>query len=637
MQNYIIFLNLTTNTPNYLAICPLNRNFAPMKQLKKGFVYYLLASLWAGILFLFYIVGDAITESMDLLGWVFYITSCISHAALLVLVLFLVFYLPWALLRLRKLAAVLFVTTVSLVSMLSFVNMQVYKIYRFHINGFILNLLTGPGADEIFDFDTKLYLTEGAMLLGIVALCIGLWFLAGRILAVCRRKYLVGSTLFLVLCLLTANGCYTYGSFVVRPTIVKTARLLPYYFPLSATGLLKDLGFERKVLELDSEIDGDLNYPLHAISVDSSQSKRPNIVFILIDSWSKRALTEECMPNLWQLAHETQWYDNHVSCSNGTRYAVFGLFSGIQPYYYSVFEASRTSPVIVDCLLKQGYDFRTYPSATLKAPDFRRILFHQVPNLRTDTEGDTSYERDLRIKDDLIADLPMLKERQQPFFAFIFFDLLHAYSLPKELLNRFQPSWEYGNFSVLNNEMDPTPFWNLYRNSAYQTDKMVGELVQALKANGLYDNTLVFITGDHSQEYNENHKNYWGHNSNFSQYQIGVPLLVHEPGDSVPQHFSHRTTHYDFVPTILHNYLGVQNPLDDYTAGRLLSDRTPRLWHFVGNELRYAFLVEGDTILTKEGAGYVEVTDARLNPVEDYHINAKAFNEAMKGLNRFFK
>ena len=64
---------------------------------------------------------------------------------------------------------------------------------------------------------------------------------------------------------------------------------------------------------------------------------------------------------------------------------------------------------------------------------------------------------------------------------------------------------------------------------------------------------------------------------------------------------------------------------------------TPRLWHFVGNELRYAFLVEGDTILTKEGAGYVEVTDARLNPVEDYHINAKAFNEAMKGLNRFFK
>jgi membrane-anchored protein YejM (alkaline phosphatase superfamily) len=101
--------------------------------------------------------------------------------------------------------------------------------------------------------------------------------------------------------------------------------------------------------------------------------------------------------------------------------------------------------------------------------------------------------------------------------------------------------------------------------------------------------------------------------------------------------YLHRTTHYDFVPTLMHNYLGVTNPIEDYCAGRLLNDRSPRLWHFVGNELRYAFLVEGDTILTKEGAGYVEVTDAHLNPVDDYHINPKAFNKAIHGLNRFFK
>jgi len=91
------------------------------------------------------------------------------------------------------------------------------------------------------------------------------------------------------------------------------------------------------------------------------------------------------------------------------------------------------------------------------------------------------------------------------------------------------------------------------------------------------------------------------------------------------------------VPTLMHDYLGVTNPIDDYCNGHLLSDTTPRLWHYAGNELRYAFIVEGDTILTKEGAGYIEVTDEHLNPVNDYHINAKAFNEAMKRLNRFFK
>ena len=88
---------------------------------------------------------------------------------------------------------------------------------------------------------------------------------------------------------------------------------------------------------------------------------------------------------------------------------------------------------------------------------------------------------------------------------------------------------------------------------------------------------------------------------------------------------------------LMHNYLGVQNDIDDYAVGRLLSDTTPRLWHFVGNELRYAFIVEGDTILTKEGAGYIDVTDARLNPVDDYRIKPQAFDAAIKRLNRFFR
>lgn len=610
-----------------------------MKSFKTAILYHFFSTLFLGIILLCYAWGDSIVQSMDFIGWVFFVTSCFSHAALFILALMLVFYLPLHLLRLHRTAASLFVGSVSLLAVAAFINMQVYRIYRFHINGFIMNLLTGPGAGDIFDFDAKLYFTEGIMLLGIVAISIALWFVSLKLSSKIVNSQLIKSTCLLLAMLFTANGIHIYGSFVLKPTIVKSARLVPYYFPLSATGFLKDLGFTRTVLEVDGDLagDGDLCYPIHELTVDSALAKRPNIVFILIDSWSKKALTPECMPNLYQLAHEEQWFDNHVSCSNGTRYGVFGLFTGVQPYYYSVFEANRTSPVLIDQLLEAGYDFRAYPSATLKAPDFRRILFSHIPNLRTDTEGNTAYERDQRIKDDLIADLPNLKVGEKPFFAFIFFDLLHAYSLPKELLTRFQPSWEYGKFDVLNNDMDPTPFWNLYRNSAYQTDKMVGELIGQLKQQGMYENTLIYITGDHAQEYNENHKNYWGHNSNFSTYQIGVPLIAHIPGDSIAHRYTHRTTHYDFVPTLMHNYLGVTNPFDDYSAGLLLNDSTNRLWHFVGNELRYAFLVEGDTILTKEGAGYIEVTDAQLNPIENYHIKPKDFDKAIKNLNRFFK
>ena len=377
-----------------------------------------------------------------------------------------------------------------------------------------------------------------------------------------------------------------------------------------------------------------LNYPKHGLNAEEVETP-PNILLILIDSWSKCSLTEECMPNIWRFAQEEQWYQNHISSSNGTANGVFGLFTGIAPYYWRAFETNHVSPLLVDRLLECGYNFKVYPSASIESPPFNRVLFQNVPNLRTRTEGTSSFERDMKIKNDFLADLPKLKQSGKPFFSFVFFDLLHAYSLPKELLNRFQPSWEYGDFAKLNNDMDPTPFWNLYRNSAYQTDKMIIELIEALKRLELYDNTIVFITGDHAQEYNENHKNYWGHSSNFSTYQIGVPLIIHEPGKQ-SMAYKYRTTHYDIVPTLMHNYLGVKNPLDDYTMGKLLNDSTPRLWHFVGNELRYAFIVEGDTILTKEGAGWINVTDAQLNPVSNYRLKPKDFDVAIRRLNSFF-
>ena len=612
-----------------------------MNIVKQGFIYYLLATILGGLLLLFYIQGDSVASTLDATGWVFYVLSCFSHAAILMLALWLIFFLPWALLKLRRLAAILLVTATSLLMMTGFINMQVYKIYRFHLNGFILNMLTGPAAGDIFDFSWQLYATEGLMLAFIVALCIGGWWLSGRILRHWQKRYTTISILSLVATLLIANGIHIYGSFIAKPSILKVVKLVPYYFPLSTSNLLEDMGFERNIMEVGETVDGDFIYPLNPIKTDTTLTKRPNILIILIDSWSRQSLTEECMPNLWQLAHQEQWYQNHVSCGNGTSYSVFGMFTGLQPYYWTAWDTNRKSPVLIDQLLKQGYNVRTYPSASLVDPPFARMLFGHVPNLTIRTAGNSSFERDTNIKDNLISDLPTLKDSDKPFFAFIFFDLLHAYSLPKELLNRFQPSWEYGRFDELHNDMDPTPFWNLYRNSAYQTDKMVGEVVSRLKQLGMYDNTLIIITGDHAQEYNENHKNYWGHNSNFTKYQIGVPLIIHQPNSSKfkvhSSKFTHRTTHLDFVPTLMHDYLGVTNPIDDYSNGRLLSDTTPRLWHYAGNELRYAFIVEGDTILTKEGAGYIEVTDEHLNPVPNYHINPKEFDAAIKRLNRFFK
>jgi hypothetical protein len=51
--------------------------------------------------------------------------------------------------------------------------------------------------------------------------------------------------------------------------------------------------------------------------------------------------------------------------------------------------------------------------------------------------------------------------------------------------------------------------------------------------------------------------------------------------------------------------------------GRMMTDKTPRLWHVVGSNLNYAFIINNDTILEKTADGALDVYDAHMNPVKN--------------------
>ena len=165
-----------------------------------------------------YVKGDVIVPMLDLSGWIFFVTSCISHSAILLLALWLIFFLPLALLKKERWAVGLFVGAVSILATMAFINMQVYKIYRFHINGFIINMITGPNAGDIFDFSPYLYLTEGLSLLIVIGICIALWPAAKWLSQRIRKKGVTILIATLVGITLIANGIHVYGSFVAKPS-----------------------------------------------------------------------------------------------------------------------------------------------------------------------------------------------------------------------------------------------------------------------------------------------------------------------------------------------------------------------------------------------------------------------------------
>ena len=69
----------------------------------------------------------------------------------------------------------------------------------------------------------------------------------------------------------------------------------------------------------------------------------------------------------------------------------------------------------------------------------------------------------------------------------------------------------------------------LYRGEIEYLDIQFGKLLAKLEAEGLYDNTVLVVTADHGEEFNE-HGGFW-HGLTLYDEQIHVPLLIKWAGD----------------------------------------------------------------------------------------------------------
>ena len=612
---------------------------------KRGFLYFAMVVLFAAVVMFSYVFVSPAAGMMTAEGWIYLALASVGHAVTLGVTTYLIYLLIGGT-GLRRPALWIMIILSVLMVVLLVVNRQVYAIYRFHINGFILNMLTGPGAGDIFVLDTWMVLKECCLLLLFAGATVGLYYLAAWVFKCTRKGYVWPLASVMLFCVLFGHLYHAYGAFTRHAQVVRGAVTLPYFYPLTAKSLLTKLGVKAPAgndLDAIEVASGEIQFPLETLTVYEPDSL-PDIYLILLDSWNSRGLTAEGMPNAWRFAEENTRFTEHLSSSNGTRCSVFGIYFGVPGYYWESFEAACVAPPMISRLQELGYKIQAYPAANLHNPDFRNMVFRNVADINEADPGATVLESDEKLTARFLADMASRDADSaavNPHFSFLFYDLPHAIALPAERNTRFTPAWEYADYTRLNNDLNPTEFWNLYRNCLYEDDLLLGKVFDAIEEREAATGrkALVILSGDHGQEFNENLHNYWGHSSNFSKAQIRVPLVVRFPGgDYAGKVLSHRTTHYDFVPTIMGRYLGVENEPEVYSLGHDLTDSVAdRRWHIAGANLNYAFVTPGDTILEKGGAGELNVYDPQMNPVRDYKVNAAEISAALEKLNRFFR
>jgi membrane-anchored protein YejM (alkaline phosphatase superfamily) len=164
---------------------------------------------------------------------------------------------------------------------------------------------------------------------------------------------------------------------------------------------------------------------------------------------------------------------------------------------------------------------------------------------------------------------------------------------------------------------------------------LIGTVLRKIELSGLMENTLIIVTGDHGQEFNDNKKNFWGHNGNFTKAQIGVPLVLFVPKFK-PAKYTYKTTHYDISPTIMQLVLGCQNKSSDYSCGINLFDSTDRRSFVVGSRENFGIISKNKIITVFPGGSY-SITDQHLNELDQVQFDQKSIFETITQINRFYK
>lgn len=487
-------------------------------------------------------------------------------------------------------------------------DVRVFGLYRFHLNSMVWSLLTSGVAEEILPTSARMLARVAgivvALLLLEVLLALGLWRL------VTRRRRLHGGSVAALLILLVAAGqaLHAYGDATLRASITREMRYLPWLEGLTMKGVLVRLGLPRQEdtrIAAIPERASALRYPTEPLACTKAADPM-NVLIVLIEEWRFDALDPTTTPNAWRLAQGGQRFHAHFSAGSSSRYGVFGLMYGIHPSYWDAVLAEHRGTLLIEEALRQGYRFHVRGSASLAHPEFDRTVFaalrDEVP-LRT--RGKSADERDRTITDDFLA---FAEQRQEPFFGFLFYDSPHSADYPADLQVPYAPVWKEIDYLELDEDFDPRPYRNRHNNAVFYVDRLIGEVLDALEEAGLDENTIVVVTGDHGEEFNDSGLNYWGHNSNFSRYQTQVPLVAHWPGRPPHGHYG-MTSHLDLVPTLMGRVLGCSTPAEAYSNGFDLFAPARPQFVSVGGESQGTAVIEPQRVTLVERYGGVRVMD----------------------------
>jgi len=504
---------------------------------------------------------------------------------------------------------------VALVTAFFFVDSMVFDALGFHINGLVLTVAMQPGGGLA---ETGLPKGEVAFLLAALsaAVAVDAW-LGVQVLRRFASSKRTWSWALSILLLWTAERTASAGLiFVGGPPAETAATLMPLQPLVRMNKQLAALTGRDAVKELSLGGLPQVATPLG--SVDPGQvtfARKPDVVFLLIESLPATFLTDEVMPNLTALSRESTVFERHYSAASATQFSLYSILFGLDPQRRDAVIGAGRTPMLFPALKNNGYGLHLLAASSVDWMDLKETVFHDVTDgLETDFRGDGN-ERDeamLARATEILRAAP----KDEPLFLFLFFAGTHFnYTYPPRSAV-FEPAWD-GAGTLTATRKPGLEILNRAKNSAREVDTKVAEFLATYRAHREGE-PLLIVTGDHGEEFNEQGR--LGHATDVNAAQIHVPMIFKDEALSAGR-IDVPTGHVDLLPTLF-------SLLGDEHDPALYSDGTPmqhapadryvlamvgwkRKFALVGKDLKISFM-EGQT--SPRG---VRVTDPFDRPLPD--------------------
>ncbi len=412
------------------------------------------------------------------------------------------------------------------------------------------------------------------------------------------RLWLAGLAVVLAV-IICDKAVYALGAAIDDQGILRVGRQLGSLHPAWPQGAPEGDGLLDR---LRRELDGELIYPLETLR-QGTQGARPDIIIMCIEGARADCFDPRFMPRTHAFAQDAIVAADHRSGGNVTRRALFSLFYGLWAPYWEPALRDGRRPAVIDLCVRLGYRFAILSCTDLNWPELRQTCFRGLAHAVHDSWDDAALGgrvgRDRAMTDRAIA--AIMTDDPRPLFTFLFYDATHfPYLYPPEhtVMRPALPLDEIDVLELAQGAPDERlrALRRRYRNATHYVDAQIGRVLDALRASGRLERSLVIIVGDHGEEFRESGTDpgHLIHNGSYSREQTGCVCVVRPPGGG-HRRIDHPTAHVDIAPTIA-DVMGVITPALAHSQGHSLREPKRHRWLLYGG-WGEAALQQGDVIM----------------------------------------